>query len=163
MQIRSFMKSKKLWFVFMVLWMGVIFLFSHQPGEVSGDLSGGISYRICQVVQILFRLDWEEAELLQAADLIDFPIRKLAHMTEYGILAMFSYGVVSSQKLSYQKAFLIAACYAASDEFHQLFIPNRSGRFIDVCIDSMGACIGLGVLWCIRRICVMRKTKNGKR
>ena len=33
--------------------------------------------------------------------------------------------------------------YAASDEFHQLFVPGRAGLVTDVCIDSAGALLGI--------------------
>ena len=32
-------------------------------------------------------------------------------------------------------AFAIVFCYACTDEFHQLFVPGRAGRFTDVMID----------------------------
>lgn len=38
---------------------------------------------------------------------------------------------------------LIAVCYAATDETHQLFVPGRSGQVRDVLIDSVGAAIGV--------------------
>ena len=40
-------------------------------------------------------------------------------------------------------AWLIAAAYAATDEVHQLFVDGRSGSFVDVCIDSAGAFLGV--------------------
>lgn len=40
-------------------------------------------------------------------------------------------------------AFIISALYAASDEFHQLFVPGRAGRVSDVLIDSLGALLGV--------------------
>ena len=44
-------------------------------------------------------------------------------------------------------ALLTAAVYAATDEFHQYFIPGRSAAVIDVCIDTLGALIGLAILF----------------
>ena len=37
--------------------------------------------------------------------------------------------------------------YAATDEFHQYFIPGRSAEVMDVCIDTLGASIGLAILF----------------
>ena len=48
-------------------------------------------------------------------------------------------------------AFTVAALYAASDEFHQSFVPHREARFGDVLIDSAGAAIGLLGLWLLGR------------
>ena len=33
--------------------------------------------------------------------------------------------------------------YACTDEFHQLFVPGRAGRFTDVAIDTVGGIIML--------------------
>ena len=38
---------------------------------------------------------------------------------------------------------LVTAAYAATDEFHQLFVPGRAGRVTDVLIDSAGAFLAL--------------------
>jgi VanZ family protein len=67
-------------------------------------------------------------------------IRKIAHMTLYAILAFCA--ACSQIKPSFKKVLLFCACYAYTDEFHQLFIPGRSGEIRDVCIDCLGACIG---------------------
>ncbi|MEF2639337.1 MAG: VanZ family protein, partial [Lachnospiraceae bacterium] len=52
--------------------------------------------------------------------------------------------------------FALGVLYAASDEFHQLFVPGRSGQVRDVCIDSSGVMIGILlltlVLHCARRL-----------
>ena len=37
--------------------------------------------------------------------------------------------------------FAATVLFAALDEFHQTFVPGRSGNFTDVCIDSIGAVI----------------------
>ena len=39
--------------------------------------------------------------------------------------------------------------YAASDEFHQLFVPGRAGRVTDVLIDSGGVIFGLFVVFVV--------------
>ena len=40
-------------------------------------------------------------------------------------------------------ALVIVFLYACTDEFHQLFIPGRSGEFRDVMVDTCGGIIGL--------------------
>ncbi|TAN62501.1 VanZ family protein, partial [bacterium] len=39
-------------------------------------------------------------------------------------------------------AFIIAVIYAASDEFHQSFIPGRNADALDWMADSFGAALG---------------------
>jgi len=40
---------------------------------------------------------------------------------------------------------LTGTAYAASDEFHQAFVPGREPAFTDVLIDSAGVALGLGL------------------
>jgi VanZ family protein len=46
----------------------------------------------------------------------------------------------------------LAAPYAATDEFHQTFVPSRQGSVWDVLLDTGGACVGLIILWAIGRL-----------
>lgn len=145
------MKNKEIkpvWFwishVLVIVWMIVIFSFSAQPGEESADLSGGVSHLVMTLWNQIFGLGWDEAKVLAMTELWDFPIRKLAHMTEFGILAMLifvatkSYVKIKTIKHRYIIAWLVAVCYAGTDEFHQLFVPGRSGNLFDVCVDATG-------------------------
>ena len=85
-----------------LVWAGVIFAFSSIP-----SLNSGLG-------------TW------------DYVLRKLAHMTEYAILAYLLLRATSS----YAWAFAAAVAYAASDEVHQLFVRGRHGSPIDVGIDA---------------------------
>ncbi len=82
---------------------------------------------------------------------LTFLIRKLAHMSEYAILALFTYyaliKIAFNKRIIFQITFLISFLYACSDEFHQLFISGRSGQFTDVIIDSTGCLIMLLFLY----------------
>lgn len=109
--------------IFRLLTLGImltIFWFSNQDANVSDTQSGFFA--------MLFPF------------LPVWVIRKIAHMTLYAILAFCA--ACSQIKPSFKKVLLFCACYACTDEFHQLFIPGRSGEIRDVCIDSLGACIG---------------------
>ncbi|MFN7141901.1 MAG: VanZ family protein, partial [Limisphaerales bacterium] len=41
--------------------------------------------------------------------------------------------------------------YAVTDELHQAFEPTRQGSVIDVLIDTVGAALGILVIWAIGR------------
>jgi VanZ family protein len=43
-------------------------------------------------------------------------------------------------------------CYAASDEFHQVFVSGRSPLIVDVLIDTCGALAGILLLLLVRFI-----------
>lgn len=46
----------------------------------------------------------------------------------------------------------LVAAYAATDEYHQLFVPGRSGQVRDVVIDTVGGTLGLGAWLAVRRL-----------
>lgn len=132
---------------FLLGWMLIIFWFSAQPAEQSQQMSGSVSYRIIESSDEMFRWGMTESEMKEWSERIDFPIRKGAHMAEYAVCAVFSacfaIGYLTWSKKTAVLAFVITACYAMTDEIHQLFVPGRAGRVSDVCIDSLGAAIGL--------------------
>ena len=51
------------------------------------------------------------------------------------------------------------------DEFHQLFVPGRSGQVSDVILDSAGAAIGVlimtGIEWLRVRKMAQKEGQNG--
>ena len=48
-------------------------------------------------------------------------------------------------------AWIAGTLYAASDEFHQLFVEGRTCAFRDVCIDSAGAAAGILIASIIKK------------
>lgn len=101
-------------YLLLILWMGVIFYLSSQP-----DLKSGF-----------------ESQL-------DFVLRKMAHITEYGILTFLAWQALSDGVMKKNVKYLImaiifSALYAMSDEYHQLFVIGRVGSLVDVMIDSTG-------------------------
>lgn len=95
-----------------VLWSGLIFGLSSIP-----DLGTGLG-------------GW------------DLLLRKLAHATEYAILA----ALLARALARPLPALLIAVGYAATDELHQNFVPGRHASPLDVAIDTTGALIALFLL-----------------
>ena len=161
----------KIWLshVLAVAWMIFIFYMSAQPGETSGEISDSVSHLFMQIWNVVFFRGWSEAEILHMAEVWDYPIRKLAHMTEFGILALLLYWAFGYYNLPlsgkrgmhlntrYLCALVVAVLYAATDEFHQLFVPDRAGLFSDVLVDASGAVLALLCVFAIS--CVLRKYK----
>lgn len=111
------MLKKNLWIKFWlppILWASVIFTFSSLP----------------TVETTTFYL-W------------DFLIKKTAHFVEYAILATLVYRALINSKVDSKKAMWISVLasflYAASDEYHQSFVPGRGPALRDVIIDTVGA------------------------
>ncbi len=83
---------------------------------------------------------------------IHFAVRKLGHLIEYAILAMLFWralrrGTNLQMKISILSAsvWVVCAIFAATDEFHQSFVPSRTAASGDVMIDSIGAFVGLAI------------------
>jgi VanZ family protein len=96
--------------------MGLIFFLSAQP-DLSTDLG-----------------------------LLDYLLRKLAHMTEYGLLLFLLWRPlreVGSERSALVAAFAIGVLYAASDEWHQSFVDGRHGTPVDVAIDAVGMTVAV--------------------
>lgn len=93
--------------------MGVIFTLSAQPGLATG---------------------------LGTWDLI---LRKLAHMTEFGVLWWLWWRAMPTR--SPWPAVVITALYAISDEVHQTYVRDRHGTPVDVVIDMLGVAIAVAV------------------
>ena len=117
----------------LLLCMVMIFRFSAQPASESEQVSGGVACCIVETWSHLTGTEYTQSEMEAYADRIDYPVRKLAHMTEYGILCLlacaFVHGYSGNWKVCGISAVAVAALYAATDEIHQLFVPGRAGRF----------------------------------
>ena len=129
-----------------VLWMTVIFSFSAKTADVSTQDSLFVGKKIGQLFITDFE-EWSNEEQTAFAERIEYPVRKGAHMTEYAILGILILCSWDFNKHSFKKmsscSWLLGTLYAASDEFHQLFVEGRSGQLTDVIIDSIGVMIGV--------------------
>lgn len=71
-------------------------------------------------------------------------IRKASHLGEYAVFGALLFRAIRADREGWNwrwavTAIAIAALYAASDEWHQSFVPSRTPSVIDVLIDSAGA------------------------
>lgn len=139
------MNKKNLNWIFVTTWMILIFFFSHQPGDVSSENNKLVIY--------LFNLLGVDLNSM-LGEFSDFIIRKLAHLTEYFILYLLIIRSINYEKFKYENlyiALIYVFLYAASDEVHQAFIPNRGPAFRDVLIDTSGGLVAMFVYClCIR-------------
>ena len=141
---------KPLSFLPAILMMYVIYSFSAQTGEVSGQLSYKVSYSIVETKNQLLNENKSSAELAASADAIHFYVRKAGHMTEYFLLAvaisftLYVYGVRGIWLVIL--AGIICVGFAGLDEYHQSFVADRGPSVRDVGIDSIGAFIGILVV-----------------
>jgi VanZ family protein len=125
-----------------VLWMAFIFLMSSELGSAT---------HTSRIIEPL--VQWIKPDATpEQFEFVHFVVRKLAHLTEYAVLGLLVFRALKrsrrspATKFSWQTAgltLLIAAAYAATDEWHQTFVPGRTPAFGDVLIDSSGALISL--------------------
>lgn len=139
-----------------IIIMLAIFCFSAQPAEESSELSGGFAERVIHMVEQMTGKTFTVEKRLELAEQLQFPVRKGAHMAEYAILGITILIplVLWKESWNHKKliivSILLTASYAATDEFHQLFVPGRAGRFGDVLIDGTGAAIGIMITHIVR-------------
>lgn len=158
---------KPLSFVPALIMMYIIFSFSAQDGDMSGQLSYQASVKIIETADYVFNANLSYDQIDEWANKIDFITRKLAHMTEYFALAiavsfpLYVYGLHGI--LLMFLAGLICVGFACGDEFHQSFIAGRSPSARDVCIDSVGVFFGIIVVriigWTGRKTVFKEKVK----
>ncbi|SDZ78329.1 VanZ like family protein [Oribacterium sp. KHPX15] len=156
--IREVNMSSRRWIflVLTLLWMLVIFLMSSQPADDSTETSLYVGETIGKVF-VPGYTGWSPEEQIEFAEHIDHPVRKAAHATEYTVLGILLFMTCRSSfgmnlKDSFRIAFLTGTIYAATDEFHQLFVPGRAGMISDVLIDSMGVLFGCLVIYALYKV-----------
>ena len=137
--------KKKFLLLIVLYYTFIIFSFSAQPASLSSSESKGIVEKIYEIVFVR----GDSPPIISKDDFVKIVeplIRKLAHLANFFILATFMCMYVGtfgkSTLFSFSLVLLMCLMVAASDEFHQLFVDGRAGRFIDVMIDLNGAALG---------------------
>ncbi len=143
-----------------ILWMSVIFMFSSQSGEESSNVSDRLIIKITETIRHK-KLSIEEQTTI--VDKFTVIIRKVAHMSEYCLLAVLLYlfliDIYPIDKYLYILIILLCIFYATTDEIHQLFVPDRSGTIIDVLIDTIGTLFGTSICYRLHN-CKHKKLKR---
>ena len=98
-------------------------------------------------------------------------LRKGCHLGEYAVLALLLWRAIHKPKRGHTKpwrwdqaslALAIVFCYAATDEFHQIYVPNRTPLISDVLIDTSGGALALLLLWLGRWLCATLKRRGNR-
>ena len=131
-----------------VLWMGIIFSAS----------SDRLSFQhTSRFIEPFARWLFPHISDLALHELI-LIVRKCGHLSEYAILALLSWRAFGSREQAegwswrgVRNTLLLVIFYAATDEFHQKFVPSREASIVDVLIDTLGGALGLLFLWIFGR------------
>lgn len=127
--------------------MYLIFSFSGQNGTTSAQLSYKVTHVMVEVVNEVADLNLSEAQIQHYIEKYHYPVRKLAHFTEYLLLGisvafpLYVYGMRGLWLIFFAGAFCVG--FASLDEYHQSFVAGRGPSKKDVMIDSAGALVGL--------------------
>lgn len=129
-------QSKYFRFSLVLIWMAIIFAFSHHAN------SGRVTEEYLGVINV--------------------PIRKLGHLSEYAILfalLRWAFDSINYGAKSFA-AILIAVAYALTDEWHQSFVPGRSASAHDCLIDTIGVLLGTTTYILTLNLINMRASEN---
>ena len=133
--------------VLVIVWMVIVFYFSHQQGEGSGNMSRTVATKVVEIIDIRRNIAKESKN--EIAKFLEPIIRKLAHFSIYVlggiIICNCIIRFISQDIVNIILSGTIGIIYAISDEIHQLFIIGRSGNVKDELIDSLGVFIGICV------------------
>ncbi len=138
--------------------MLMIFIFSSQNGDLSGDVSNSF------IMTVLGRF-LEKILPPITGNGFEADIREYAHMFEYWCLGismslLFREIIIKRLPIAYICAEIGCFLYACSDEFHQTFVPDRVGTFADVGVDAVGFTIGVIFIVIADMILSKRKAEN---
>lgn len=132
------MKKYKL--ILIIIWMIVIFMFSNHTGKHSGELSNSIIDNTIVKVYEVFNGNVSDDQRKEIINKYSYPVRKLAHFTEFFILGVLCFTFFKDFTRHYIiYSILVCFLYACSDEIHQIFSVDRGPSFIDVLIDTFGS------------------------
>ena len=150
--IRRFMSNKKViltvvYTVLLILLYVVIFTLSAQDGDTSGELSMKLSEKCSGLLGNFSGKGRSDALERELAAIMERPLRKTAHFTEYACMGALVYLLGSLWMKKRRLLYVIPPVWvfvsAVLDEFHQSFVPGRYAGFSDVCVDLLGGVAGL--------------------
>ncbi|MBQ2896925.1 MAG: VanZ family protein [Clostridia bacterium] len=143
-------------YLFTLLVMTSIFVFSAQPAKESTKTSKAITRKIVDAVTKNKNISQKKKnELVKKWN--NF-MRKLAHFSLFLLLGISGFASASLTFIKKGKhyiqknalyTFLFCVLYAISDEVHQIFVPGRSAQGSDLLIDSAGSAVGIIIIWFI--------------
>ncbi|MCY7375437.1 MAG: VanZ family protein [Pyrinomonadaceae bacterium] len=134
-------------YVPLFLWIGLVLFLSTGQASMSNT-----SRFVRPLLEFLFPNSPEEILIVYHGY-----IRKLAHVTEYAILAFWASRAFSSSNLIFLRrfwflfAFVLVSLVASIDETNQSYIASRTGSLDDVLLDIAGGTAMLLVFYSITK------------
>lgn len=138
---------KPLSFLPAIVVMYCILNFSGQTGTDSAQLSYKVTEKLVLIASDVTDKNLSPAEVAVYVEKYHYYVRKLAHFTEYMILAitvafpLYVYGMRGFFLVIFAGAFCVG--FACLDEYRQSFSLGRTPSKKDVFIDSCGVFVGI--------------------
>jgi VanZ family protein len=127
----------------LAVWLTIIYFFSTDA--FSGTQTFGLFQQVARF--LLPGVSQETLELLHAV------FRKAGHVSEYFVLGVLTFralrGVLPDSMSAANVTMAFVLAIASADEFHQMLTTFRTGSFVDVGYDCLGAVVAL---WTLARI-----------
>jgi VanZ family protein len=93
----------------------------------------------------------------------DLLFKKGAHFGVYALLAVLFRRALPPGRRTWALSWVLTVLYAASDEWHQSFVPGRHPQATDMLIDAFGAAAGLLLFWRLLRYRQAPALRSGER
>ena len=102
---------------------------------------------------------------LSTLHFLNVGVRKLAHLSEYALFALFLYGPPERSRVLWKPRRAIfsvvgAALYSLTDEYHQIFVAGRGASLWDCGLDTLGATLAMLLPFSGHQLRLMRKTRT---
>lgn len=149
--------------IFFMLALFFYFLVINRFSAQDADASGSLSFEIAEGIAKFFYSfsDHDPSDVLTLAGYFEHPLRKLAHLCEYGVLGSLFTGsflpVISEFRKNggrgrtlYVSCNVLVFILAAFDELHQYFVPGRYASVWDVLLDTFGSALFCFVIFLIK-------------
>ncbi|WP_152910802.1 VanZ family protein [Niallia sp. MER TA 168] len=150
--------------------MLVIFFISHMPyqeQDIKPFLRDKVDLSNVPLPSIQFEYDGQLVSTdADPYGFIEFLFRKAGHVIGYCLLSLLLFITLMHTRIERKWVYVIsgalALLYAISDEWHQSFVPGRTGHWQDaIIIDGMGVVLGLLVGYICTSL-IKRKGTNGR-
>lgn len=137
--------------IIVIIWATVIFIMSSMnTNESNGKSKTIINEVVEKSVETTNGLGITDKhpskyKMQQVIEKWNYPLRKVAHASEYFVFTILILVVLKNSGVSGVKMYVIASIicfiYSCTDEYHQTFVNGRTGQFSDVLIDTLGGFI----------------------
>ena len=129
----------------LILWIGLVLFLSTNQASMSNT-----SRFVRPLLEFLFPNAPEEVLIMYHGY-----VRKLAHLTEYAVLAFWASRAFSKSSLKILRrfwfvfAFVLVFLIASIDETNQSYIASRTGSIYDVFLDAAGGILMILIFYLI--------------